>query len=69
MKKKGLTFKAVINQALREGLSKHRPRGSRPYRQRTFHMGFRPDLPIDKALAVSADLEDGEIIRKLTDRN
>ena len=68
MKEKKLSFKAALNQALREGLVKAHPRASRPYHQKTFHMGFRPEISLDKALALAAAIEDEEIVRKLSVR-
>jgi hypothetical protein len=66
MREKGLTFKAALNQAIRDGLVKSTPRHPRPYRLRTHRMGFRPDLKLDRALSLAAALEDEEIARKLS---
>jgi hypothetical protein len=64
MRKRGLSFKAALNQAIREGLTRPGPRRARPFRARTFRMG-RPLVPLDRALALAAALEDEEIIRKM----
>jgi hypothetical protein len=65
MREKGMTFKDALNEAIRAGARRARPR--EPFRTRTFKMG--PSLvPIDKALRLAADLEDEEIIRKMAAR-
>ena len=38
------------------------------YRNPTFNMGFDPTVPWDKALQISAALEDDELIRRLAAR-
>jgi hypothetical protein len=56
----------VVNQVIRNGL-KPRPaadRSPRRFRQKTHSMG-PPLVDITKALALAAELEDEEIIRKL----
>ena len=63
MSASGLTFKAAVNQAIRAGLS---PKSSKPFRQRTFAMGFRPNVSYDKALQIASSLEDEELLRKLS---
>jgi hypothetical protein len=68
MKEKGLSFKAALNQALRDGLVNPRPRAGHPFRLKSFRMGFRPELALDKALALASTLEDEEIARKLSVR-
>ncbi len=60
-----VSFKKVLNDAVRAGL---RPAGeARPYHLPTRRMGLRKDLDLDldKALALAADLEDREVMRKL----
>ena len=63
MVEKHLSFKEAVNQAIRAGLS---PRRREPFRQRTFDLGFRPDVSYDKALQLAAAVEDEEIVRKLS---
>lgn len=63
-RRRGLSFKQALNQAVREGL---RPRRDPPpsltrYTQR---MGLRPGINLDKALQLASALEDEEIVRKL----
>jgi hypothetical protein len=65
MREKGLTFKAALNQALRDGLHKTTPKSPRPYRLKSHRMGFQPDLQPDRALSLAAALEEEEIARKL----
>lgn len=65
MRERGISFKEALNGAIRAGL--RAPQGpGKPYRQRTFRMGFRPDIALDKALSLAAELEDEEIARKLS---
>ena len=61
MRERGLTFKQAVNHAIRAGLATADEGG---FRQRTFSMG-EPAVPLTKALALAADLEDEELIRKL----
>jgi hypothetical protein len=63
MAEQHLTFKDAVNHAIRAGLS---PRRREPFRQRTFDLGFRPDIPYDKALQLAAAVEGEEIVRKLS---
>jgi len=62
MRERGLTFKQAVNHAIRAGLATEVAEGG--FRQRTFAMG-EPAVPLTKALALAADLEDEELIRKL----
>ena len=66
MGERGLTFKEALNSALRAGLSGGPGAASKPFQQKTFEMGFRPELGLDKALSLAAELEDEEIARKLS---
>lgn len=66
MREKGLSFKAALNDAIRSGLARTPARPAKPYRLKTYRMGYRPELGLDKALALSASLEDEEIARKLS---
>jgi hypothetical protein len=68
MKRQGLSFKAALNQAIREGLSRPASKSPRPYVLKTYRMGYRPEVALDKALALAAALEDEEIARKLSVR-
>jgi hypothetical protein len=62
-RERGASFKAVLNDAVRRGLS------GEPSRQR-YHtpsrdMGLRAGFDIDKALTLAAADEDAEVLRKL----
>ena len=60
----------MLNRTLRDGLaypSKQEP-NRRPFKQKTFRMGT-PRVGIDKALALAAELEDEESLRKMTPRS
>ena len=63
MTERGLSFKAAVNEAIRSGI---RPRATgSAYRTQPVAMGA-PAMPIDKALRLAAQLEDDELIRKLS---
>jgi len=66
MRSRSLSFKAALNQAIRDGLIRPSPKSPRPYRLKTHRMGFRPELPLDRALTLSAAMEDEEILRKMS---
>ena len=66
MNERGRSFKDVVNDALRAGLGSSRPGVT--YRTPTFNMGFEPTVSWDKALQISAALEDEELIRRLAAR-
>lgn len=66
MKRQSLSFKAALNQAIRSGLANPAPKTARPYALKTFRMGYRPEVALDKALSLAAALEDEEIVRKLS---
>jgi len=60
------SFKDVVNEAIRTGLSLARPPRRRAYRLKATHLGgVRPGIDLDKALQLAAALEDAEIARKL----
>ena len=64
MRKRGLTFKQAVNEAIRAGAS---PDPRRRFRTRAFDMG-QPTLPLDKAVRLASELEDEELIRRLAAR-
>lgn len=68
MRERSISFKEALNQAVRDGLVARSTARPRPYRLKTFRMGFRPELPLDKALSLAAALEDEEIARRLSVR-
>lgn len=66
MRERGLSFKDALNQAVRLGSGiALQGRQGRPFRQKTFRMGFRPEFRWDKALALAEAMEDEELVRKL----
>ena len=66
MRERGLTFREVVNAAVRTALGTSR--SAEQFRTPTFSMGFTPTVPWDKALRLAAELEDEELIRKLAER-
>ncbi len=63
---RGLPVKEVVNRALRVGLREyHRPRSAKPYKCRTFSLGYPPLADLDRALDLAERLESEEIARKL----
>jgi hypothetical protein len=63
-RERGVSFKVVLNDAVRDGLS-GQARSARPFRMQTFPMGVRPGVNLDKALRLAGELEDEEILRKM----
>ena len=62
-RERGASFKAVLNDAVRRGLSGEPSR--RSYRTPSRDMGLRTGFDIDKALTLAAADEDAEVLRKL----
>jgi hypothetical protein len=63
-RERGVSFKVVLNDAVRAGLSRQ-ARPTQPFRMKTFPMGVRPGINLDKALQLAGELEDEEILRKM----
>lgn len=63
MRERGVSFKRALNDAVREGLGGRAT--PEPYRVRARPMGT-PSVPLTKALQLAAELEDEEIVRKLS---
>ncbi len=61
---RGVSFKAALNGAVRAGLTVDAP-PSRSFRVRAQPLGIRPEIDVDKALGLAAEMEDAEILRKL----
>jgi len=58
-----VSLRVVINDVLRVGVG-----GAEevtPYTMPSRRVGFRPEIDLDKALRLAAELEDEEILRKL----
>jgi hypothetical protein len=64
MRKRGITFKDALNEAIRTGLSK--PKSRARFRQKTFSMGREQHFRWDKALATADAIEDEELVGKLS---
>lgn len=64
MRERGLSFREALNGAIRMGLAGARAPSKR-YRQKTYRMSLRPNLRLTKALALAAEMEDEEILRKM----
>jgi hypothetical protein len=63
MRERGVSFKQALNDAIREGLTP--PVGDRPsFRTPTANMGL-PSVNLDRALALAAELEDEELLRRM----
>jgi len=62
-RERGVSFKVALNEAVRSGLGA--AGGAKPYRVPVRRMGARPEVNLDKALALAAQLEDAELLRKL----
>jgi hypothetical protein len=62
----GKPFKQVVNETLQAGLAAHEAPKARPYRLKPVPLGGAlPGIDLDKALRLSAALEDEEIAREL----
>jgi hypothetical protein len=66
-RRRGISFKQALNQALRAGLDAGR-RPAAAFKVYAQPMGLRPGLNLDKALSLAAALEDDELVRKLAVR-
>lgn len=63
-RRRGISFKQALNQAVRAGLRVQRQPPAAPPRY-TQAMGLRPGVDLDRALHLASALEDEEIGRKL----
>ncbi|CAN5690540.1 antitoxin [soil metagenome] len=61
MRRRGLSFKEAVNQAIRASLGQSSIELHTP----TFRMGVSRTAALDKAVRLSGELEDQELIRKL----
>jgi hypothetical protein len=67
--REGISFKELINRVVQRGLEAREAPRPRPRPLPAFSMGVpRPDLRLDKALALAFGLEDEESLRKLERR-
>jgi S-adenosylmethionine synthetase len=63
MREGALTFKQVVNDAIRRGLAAPAAADTSP--MPTFRMG-ESAVPLDKAMRFAADLEDDELLRRMS---
>ncbi len=63
MRERGLSFKDAVNDAIVRGLTSERPPVE--FRTATHKMG-RPRVNLDKATQLVGELEDDEIVRKMS---
>jgi hypothetical protein len=61
-REQGLSFKQAVNDAIRAGLA---ATSTQTFHQRSFAMGFRPEINYDRALEAAAVLENQELLHKL----
>lgn len=61
---RGISFKAAVNEAIRGGLERPVVQ-ARPYRVKTRRMGV-PSVDLTKATQLAAQLEDEELVRRLS---
>lgn len=63
----GISLARMLNRTLRIGLraQRERPKVRKKFEQNTFRMG-PPFVNLDKALALAGNLEDQEVIRKMS---
>lgn len=68
MRARGVSFKEAVNEAIRRGLGRRGRGSARPFRTKTFSMGWREGVDLDHALSMAAELEDVELARRLAAR-
>jgi hypothetical protein len=64
-RERGVPLRVVLNDALRAGLRPGEPGQVPSYVLPTRRLGIRPEVNVDKALALAGQLEDEEILHKL----
>lgn len=64
MHERGLSFKTAINQAVRVGLT--RSGGQQRFETRSRSMGRREGVRLTKTLQLAGELEDEEILRRMS---
>lgn len=65
-RRRGISFKEALNSSVRRGLESAERTSGKPYKVRTAKMGARPGVNLDKALQLAGELEDEEILRKMS---
>lgn len=62
MRERGTGFKETVNELLRRGLRSDA--APEPYETPTFSLGVRPEIDLDKANALLAEMDEEEFLRK-----
>jgi hypothetical protein len=62
------SFKEALNSSVRRGLLAQAPEAAESYRLAPRPLRARPGVDLDRALAIAGELEDAEILRKLSVR-
>lgn len=62
MDERGVGFKEALNDAIRDGA---RPPGDRPAVTTPIHAMGTPNVVLDRALALAAQLEDDELVQRM----
>jgi hypothetical protein len=63
----GASFKEIVNKAIRAGLEQvDKPKQTRPYKCKSYPLGYPPRADLDNALSLVDRLESEEIARKLS---
>jgi hypothetical protein len=64
VRKRGVSFKQALNEAVRAGLARPEQHPKARFVQKTYSLGAEQNFCWDKALAASEALEDEELVRK-----
>jgi hypothetical protein len=60
------SFKEVLNSSVRRGLRSGPTEATEPYRLRPRPLRAKPGVNLDRALSMAGEIEDAEILRKLS---
>jgi hypothetical protein len=60
------SFKEVLNTSVRRGLRAKTPERTKPYQVRPRSMRARPGVDLDRARQLAAELEDAEVLRRIS---
>jgi hypothetical protein len=64
MRRRGISFKQALNDAVRASLLAAGAHRNRPFVQQTYSLGAEQLFPWDKALATADAIEDEELLRQ-----
>jgi hypothetical protein len=64
MRRRGISFKQALNDAVRASLQPAGARRKRPFVQETYSLGAEQHFPWEMALAAADAIEDEEFLRK-----